>query len=110
MSAISLPYGVQLLYEDGLCPPNPVRADLANASPAQLQRLASESLTLQTTATLFVISDSTVDTADLSAHAAAQIDAAMSEAAMSAQAPDSGGSSLAEPDTAGAGSRVNVLA
>ncbi|MBV8809036.1 MAG: hypothetical protein JO033_10205 [Acidobacteriaceae bacterium] len=105
MGSISLPYGVRLLYEDGLCPPDSVRADLTNASPAQLQKLASESLTLQTTATLLVISDSTIDTADLSSHAAAQIDAAMT-----AQIPDSGGPSADLPDAAGTVNTINLLA
>ncbi len=105
MDPISVLYGVQLLYEDGLSPPDSVRADLANASPAQLQKLASESLTLQTTATLLVISDSAIDTADLSSHAAARIDAVLS-----AQIPDSGDPSSAQPDATGTGSRISLLA
>ena len=105
MGAIALPYGVQLLYDDGLSPPDRVRADLANASPAQLTKLASGGLTLQTTATLLVIEDTPIDTADLSARAAAEIVAAMSATIQVSQ-----NSSSTEPDAAATGTRISVLA
>ncbi len=105
MGAISFPSGGQLLRGDGLSPSDLVRADLANASPAQLIQLASESVTLQTAASLMIVSDSPIDTADLSARAAAEVVAALSGSIRVAADPyDS------QSNTVATGNTFNLLA
>jgi hypothetical protein len=105
VGAISFPSGVQLLRGDGLSPPDLVRADLANASPAQLIQLASESVTLQTAASLMIVSDSPIDTADLSARAVAEVMVALSGSIrVAADSYDS------ETNTATTGNTFNLLA
>jgi predicted transcriptional regulator len=77
MAQVSIPYGIRLLYEAGLSPPNPRRAALADASPDQLQQIARHDLTLQTTAALLAIDSSSLDNAQVTPGALQDIVAAM---------------------------------
>jgi len=105
MGAISFPSGVQLLHSAGLSTPELVRADLANASPAQLIQLASESVTVQTAASLLIVSDSPIETADLGSRAAAELISALSGSPrVAADSPYS------EPNASTTGTTFHLLA
>lgn len=77
MNAVDVPYGMRLLYDAGITPPNPKRAALADASPEELETIARDQLALQTTATLMVLDQFPPDTAEVSAGAMQTILAAM---------------------------------
>ena len=57
MPDLSLATGVDLLYDEGILPPNPARQALAFASLAQNEKLGSDGLAFQRTATVMAMEE-----------------------------------------------------
>lgn len=57
MAAFSVASGMNLLYDEGVLPPNAERQALAFASPAEATELGSDGLAMRTTATVLAMED-----------------------------------------------------